>query len=195
MRKSWGSIILLALASSCYSQSPTNEQYEAGGFSNFWDESIAGSRLGSIRQASHPAQVQGIIHSYLRDNPAGFFSLIPHVKDMSTWATVGAFANTILEEGIRREQDQKEVEKLLVQNTPKDLVGAAVGPILRHSTSPSDSAVRIILDAPDTIQALNALVLLLSWEELRPLISRAVQLSAPEQRTELTARVQAWYHQ
>lgn len=196
MSKFWGSTTFLALLSCGLAQvSPRNEQYEASGFSDFWEESATGSRLGHIRQATHPVQVQGIIHTYLRDNPAGFLSLVPHIKDTQTWATVGAFADTILEESLRREQDHKEVEKLLIQNTPKELVGATVGPILRHSLNPSESAVHIILESPDTIAALNALVLLIDWEELRPLISKAVQLSPPERQTDLTARVQAWYHQ
>jgi len=196
MKSIWWGYLLLAIAVPVAAQTRTSEEdYEASGFSNFWDEPTGSARLNHIQKAVHPAQVQGIIHTYLRENPASFMALVPHIRDMQTWATAGAFANTILEEGMRREQDTNEVEKLLAQNTPKDLVGAVVAPILRQSMSPSDSAVNIILSAPDTIQALNAMVLLMSWEQLRPLIARAVQQAPPDQQSDLTARVQAWYHQ
>lgn len=197
MKLIWCWLSLLSLLCSSYAQqSPTEEGYESGGFSNFWDEPAGTThRLGALSKAEHPAQVQGAILTYLRDNPAGFLALIPHIRDMQTWAAAGAFANTILEESVRREQDTQEVEKLLVQHVNKSLVGAVISPILRHSVDAPKSGVNIILASPDTVQILNAMVLLISWEELRPLISSAVQQTPSDQKSDLTARIQAWYHQ
>jgi hypothetical protein len=186
-------VILLVAFATVLAATPA--EYNPSGFSNFWEEAEPSPSLGKLRAAELPVEVQGIVHSYLRQNPAGFSALIPHVRSAQTWVTAGAFADSILEEADRRQYDRKEVEHLLMQNIAPPLAGAVIGPILRTSPDQHSSIESVVLSSQDIVASLNALILLVEWSEVRAGIESAVQKCPAEKREELTRQVQAWYHQ
>jgi len=185
--------ILLVAFASILNSAPA--EYNPSGFSNFWEEGETSPTLGKLRTADQPVEVQGIVHSYLRQNPAGFSALIPHVRSAQTWVTAGAFADSILEEADRRQHNRHEVEQLLMQNISPPLAGAVIVPILRTSPDRQSSIETIILSSQDTIASLNALIITTDWAEVRAGIESAVQKCPPEKREELTRQIHAWYHQ